>query len=225
MISMQGGLEMAPIIILIAALFDFSDGLAARLLNIRSSIGEQLDSLADMVSFGVAPAFMLYVHMAEMHSNPVLPYNQPGFTYLEFAGMYLPFIIVIFAAIRLAKFNIDSSQSKAFLGLPTPAMALFFAASVYLYHHDVRLHEISLLVQPWFWMIMMIAFSVLMILPVRMFSLKFKDLHWRDNQIRYIFIGISLFLLVSLHTFALPLIIVWYILLSFIYHIFEVKHG
>ena len=221
----QGGPGYAAVFILVAAVFDFLDGMAARLLNVRSPIGQQLDSLADMISFGFAPAFILHIHVTGLYTDPVLPYVQPGLTYMEFAGFYLPFVIVIFAALRLARFNIDDRQEESFLGLPTPAMALLVAAGVYVYHHTGILKEVPLLVQPWFWEVAALVLSVLMILPIRMFSMKFKDLSWSNNQIRYIFVGISLFLLVSLQALAFPLIIIWYILLSLFYHIFEIKQS
>ena len=222
-LASQGGLRVAPVLIFLAALFDFMDGMAARLLHVRSPLGEQLDSLADMVSFGLAPAFLLYCHLASMHGEPVLPYHQPGLSYFDLAGMYLPFIIVVFAAIRLARFNLDTTQREAFLGLPTPAMALLVASGLYVYHQSDVLQGIQLLVQPRFWEALAVILAILMVLPVRMFSLKFKHLKWKGNQIRYTFVAISLILLVSLQAIALPIIILWYIILSFIHPVFGIK--
>jgi CDP-diacylglycerol--serine O-phosphatidyltransferase len=222
-LASQGGLALAALFVLAGAVFDFLDGMAARVLRVSSPIGEQLDSLADIITFGFAPAYLLYTHLGLMHTHPVLPHHQPGLSYLDFAGMYLPFVMVVFAALRLARFNVDASQKENFLGLPTPAAALLAASALYVYHQQEVFQQVSLLVQPRFWEALSVVLGVLMILPVRMFSLKFKHLRWRGNQFQYIFVGISLILLVSLQAVALPLIMVGYVVLSFVYHIFDIK--
>ena len=222
-LASQGGLVLAALFIFAGAVFDFLDGMAARLLGVSSPIGQQLDSLADIITFGFAPAFLLYSHLAHMHAEPVLPYHQPGLSYFDMAGMYLPFVMVVFAALRLARFNVDASQKEAFLGLPTPAAALLAASALYIYHQQDVFQQYGVLVQPRFWEALTVVLGVLMVLPVRMFSLKFKHLRWKGNQFQYIFVGISLILLVSLQAVALPLIMVWYVVLSFVYHIFDIK--
>jgi len=222
-LASQGGLVLAALFIFAGAVFDFLDGLAARLLRVSSPLGEQLDSLADIITFGFAPAFLLYTHLGHMHTEPVLPHHQPGLSYADMAGMYLPFVMVVFAALRLARFNVDTRQKEAFLGMPAPAAALLAASALYIYHQQEVFQQFGWLVQPRFWEALSLVLGVLMILPVRMFSLKFKHLRWKGNQFQYLFVGISLILLVSLQAVALPLIMVWYVVLSFVYHIFEIK--
>jgi len=222
-LASQGGLALAGLFIFVGAVFDFLDGMAARLLHVSSPVGEQLDSLADIITFGFAPAFLLYAHLGHMHTEPLLPHHQPGLSYFDIAGMYLPFIMVVFAALRLARFNVDARQKEAFLGLPTPAAALLVASALYIYHQQEVFQQYAWLVQPRFWEALALVLGVLMVLPVRMFSLKFKHLRWKGNQFQYLFVGISLILLVSLQTVAMPLIMVWYVVLSFVYHIFDIK--
>ena len=222
-LASRGYMPLACGFIGIAAVFDFFDGLVARLLKVHSSIGEQLDSLADMVSFGLAPSFLLFQHLTQLHEAAghltALERMPAG----RLLGMSLSFLIAVFAALRLARFNIDARQKDAFIGVPTPAIALLFVAAMMLYYLDPQMQQMRLLSSPWLWQAAAVAGSLLMVLPLHMFSLKFKDLSWQNNQIRYVFVGFSLILLVLLQAMALPLIIIWYILLSVVYHIFEPK--
>lgn len=219
----HGYLALAGGFIGLAAVFDFFDGLVARLLKVHSSIGAQLDSLADMVSFGLTPSYLIFQHLWLLHdtggSRPALE-DLAG---IQLAGMALSFLVAVFAAVRLARFNIDVRQKEAFIGVPTPAIALFFASAISLYYLEPQLQQMQVLAKPWIWQASVVVCSILMVLPLRMFSLKFKDLSWRHNQIRFVFVGFSLFLLVLLQAVALPIIIIWYILLSIVYHIFEHK--
>lgn len=222
-LASRGYLALASGFIGMAAVFDFFDGLAARLLKVHSFIGEQLDSLADLVSFGLAPSFLLFQHLEQLHAaagNLTALDKMPA---IQLGGMALAFLPVVFAALRLARFNIDARQKEAFIGVPAPAIALLFAAAIMLYHRDAEVQQMQLLSRPWIWQASAVAGSLLMVLPLHMFSLKFRDLGWPNNQIRYVFVGFSLILLVLLHAIALPLIIIWYILLSVVYHIFEPK--
>lgn len=222
-LAAHGFLALAGGFIGLAAVFDFFDGLVARLLKVHSSIGAQLDSLADMVSFGLTPSYLIFQHLWLLHgadgSGPALE-DMAG---IQLAGMALSFLIAVFAAIRLARFNIDLRQQETFIGVPTPAIALLFASAISLYYLEPQLQQIHVLAKPWIWQASAVAGAILMVLPVRMFSLKYKDLRWRHNQIRFIFVGFSLLLLVLLQAIALPLIIIGYILFSIVYHIFEHK--
>lgn len=177
-----------------AAAFDFLDGLAARLLGQYSSIGKELDSLADMVSFGVAPSAVLFsLYQAEGGIG---------------VWGYAVFVVAAFSALRLARFNTDDSQSDAFLGLPTPACALLIASAGYL-------HAAGLFSLPTYYILLSAGFlALLMVVPVRMFSLKFRTWGWRDNQVRWVFLAASLVSLAIWQITAVPLIILGYVLVS-----------
>lgn len=187
----------------LSAVLDFLDGMLARVLNAPSPIGKELDSLADDISFGMVPALIVFSLFKEVN-------------YLNFSGAflkyvpYLAFIIAVFSALRLAKFNVDERQTDAFIGLPTPANALFWAAST------VGLH--SFLVSSAFnfiyLIILVVLFSVLMVSEIPMFALKFKNLSWKYNKTRFIFLfGCILFLALWGIT-GIAASIVWYLLLS-----------
>lgn len=216
-------LEIAAIFIFIAAVMDFLDGLAARLLKAYSAIGAQLDSLADMISFGFAPAFLVFEHVLALSDSSALNQMLLFQKWIPVIILLLPFILSIFAALRLARFNIDARQEDYFVGLPTPAMALFFASSVYLFQ-NTNLHLLFKLMNTiFFWNGLAVLFSLLMISGIRMISFKLRNMRWADNRFQYLFVGISLILLVSLHEISIPIIIIWYIILSFVYHISKVK--
>jgi len=216
-------LAAACLFVFLAGVFDFLDGLAARLLNVHSPIGAQLDSLADMVSFGLAPAFIVWVHLSGLFPRPAHSLDLSGLAVTKQFFLLFPFVLTAFAALRLAKFNIDTRQKKSFVGLPVPAMALFFASGVLVFHLRGSLYGVNMLNEPWLWDLMCLVFAILMVSPLRMFSLKIQHLKWRGNEFRYLFAGISLFLLISMHIGALPLIMLTYVVLSILYHIFDPK--
>lgn len=162
--------QAAAALIGLAALFDFCDGFAARLIHAVSAIGKELDSLADLVSFGLAPAMMLL---------NAIPAEDP----LRWAALLIP----VAGAIRLARFNLDDNQSVTFTGLPIPANAIFWIGFVAWMHSFVMLP--GAVVAP-----IVVLLSYLMISPIRMFSLKFKNLSFADNVLRYaIILGAILF--------------------------------
>lgn len=209
--AFEGNLVLSAWFIAFAAIFDFLDGMLARLLNARSEVGLQLDSLADVISFGLAPAMMVYQMMQ-------MSFNVP-FVYFSGKNMvaFSAFMIAAFSALRLAKFNVDDSQQDSFLGLPTPADALFFASlPVVLFQAEKDGAEIIVGLLKNFWVLLAatMVFSVLMVSKVRLFSLKLKSLSFQGNQIRYIFAGLVVILIIVLKLYALPLIVVVYILLS-----------
>ena len=186
--AFNGELETAAYLVLLAAAFDFMDGLAARVLKAYSEIGKQLDSLADMVSFGFIPGLFVF---------KMLP--------TEYA--YVGFIITVFSALRLAKFNIDTRQSENFIGLATPANTLFFISLPFL---PMAINTILLVV-------LSIGFSLLLISEIPLFSLKFKSMDFNMNIHRYLLIILSLILIIFFKFAAVPMIIVIYILLSIIF--------
>lgn len=212
--AFNGQLHIAGILVLIAAAFDFLDGFAARLFKAYSAVGKELDSLADLVSFGLVPGVLMYNYMEQS-----VPTWSP-----EFMGIialpFLAFIITVFSAIRLAIFNVDETQAENFKGLPTPANAIFFISFpivIYYGNPDSYIYIIvqNLLSNFSFLVLITLLFSFLLVSPFAMFSLKFKSMAFAPNQLRYTFIIIILFLLIVLRIEAIPLIIIIYLLLSF----------
>lgn len=193
---------MALWLIIIAAVFDFFDGFAARLLKQQSPLGVQLDSLADDVTFGVVPAVVMYDLYA--HSSSLFALDATMMHYLS----YVTLIIAAFSVLRLAKFNIDTTQSAEFSGLPTPANALMLLSLAALEQQgSVVLSQEHILV-------ISVATALLLISPIRMFALKFKGFGWRGNELRYSFILVSLLLIIFLTTYSILAIIVLYIVVS-----------
>lgn len=174
--AVECNFEMALVCMIISAVFDFFDGMAARALDAHSPIGKDLDSLADMVSFGVSPALIFSYGM------------DCGITGNRFL-IFLPLLIAAFSALRLAKFNIDPRQATTFIGLATPANALFVASlfctskfypGIWHFWHTV----------PWMLGILAVGLSLLLVSEIPMFSFKFKDFTWKDNSLRFVFLGI-----------------------------------
>jgi CDP-diacylglycerol---serine O-phosphatidyltransferase len=201
-------LWIASYLIFICAILDLLDGMSARVLNVMSPFGKQLDSLADGVSFGVVPAFIMVglmsngepVHAGSFLSRPVL---------------FLPLIIAVFSALRLAKFNIDTRQTNSFLGLPTPSNSIFIASlPLILQNDEFGLSEIIL--NPYFIGILSIVLSLLLVSEIPLFAVKFKNYSWRDNSYQYILIIAGIILFIILKFAALPVIIIFYILLSLV---------
>ena len=180
------------------ALFDFCDGLSARLLKAHSPIGGELDSLADLVTFGLAPAMLCLMTLRQF---------SYGCQSLETIYPYIGLVLVVFAALRLAKFNTDERQTSSFLGLAVPANALFWCG---LFQMDLS----TVPAAPWIIGALVILFAGLMVSEIPMFSLKFKSLKWADNKIRFIFLIVSVVILVLLQERGLAAVIGWYIILS-----------
>ncbi|MGB3182418.1 MAG: CDP-diacylglycerol--serine O-phosphatidyltransferase [Cyclobacteriaceae bacterium] len=205
-IVLNGRPEWAAYMVWIAALFDFLDGFVARMLKVQSPIGKELDSLADMVTFGVLPAMTIFYLIREglpfgnnLEEIPILPF-------LSYAG----FLLAIFAALRLAKFNIDTRQSDSFIGVPTPAMALFITSLPLVYNRT----GLDWIMNPYFLAIIAVIFSILMVAEIKLLALKFKDFTWANNKLRFILIILSLAMLVTLGIAAIPLVIILYVTLS-----------
>ena len=180
------------------ALFDFCDGLSARLIKAYSPLGKELDSLADLVTFGLAPAMLCLMTLRSLdYCNATLANLYP----------YIGLVLVVFAALRLAKFNIDERQTSSFLGLAVPANALFWCG---LFQLDMA----NIPYAPWIIGLLVLIFAGLMVSEIPMFSLKFKSLKWADNKIRFIFLIVSIAILVLLREKGLAAVIGWYIILS-----------
>ncbi|MEO1049603.1 MAG: CDP-diacylglycerol--serine O-phosphatidyltransferase [Bacteroidota bacterium] len=194
--ALKGDLLTASYLIGIALVCDFLDGFTARLLKVHSEIGKQLDSLADMVTFGVLPSFILF-YLWQQNAT----WHWP----------YLSFLIPVCSALRLAKFNIATDQSDSFKGLPTPATAIFIGSLVFLtdewaglVHNEISLALIS------------VGLSLLMVSNLRLIALKFKRFAWSGNEVKFILIAISILLAFLLGLSSAPLIILAYVILSVI---------
>lgn len=213
--SFNGELVSAIELIILGLIFDFMDGLAARILNVPSEFGKQLDSLADVITFGVAPACIMFNFIGSLNVN-IFPDNNS----LTVLIKYIPVLIPLFAAYRLAKFNIDENQKKSFSGLPSPAAGIFIISWPWIYFNSGILSGLA--ENAIFLTMICIATSIFMVLPVEMFALKFENTSWQDNKIRIVFLLLSLGLLTLFFASAVPLIILLYIILSLM-HIFTPK--
>lgn len=206
----KGDMPLAAAFILLGAFFDFFDGFAARMLKVSSEIGAQLDSLADVVSFGVAPAFIAFHLMQDALNNPWLS--------------YLAFVIAIFSAVRLARFNIDDRQVDHFIGLPTPANALFWVSIALSIWQAENLEYGNIAANWWlelsgsslFLFAGVFVLSYLLIAELPLISLKFKQFGWKGNEYRYILLIISVIFILLFLFASIPFILLLYLILSII---------
>ncbi len=219
-------LKLSSLFIIAGAIFDFLDGLAARLLKAHSPIGKQLDSLADMVTFGVLPSFIIYqvarLSLSSEQETHYIFFNGGFQGFLDRAyivrSTLLPlfaFFIAIFSALRLAKFNIDYRQTDQFIGLPTPANAIVVASLPFILQNHPELTNYIL--SPIVLLIYIIVVSALMVAELSLFSLKFRHFKWTKNELRYSFLLASFVLLILLQSVAVPLIVTLYVVLSVIF--------
>lgn len=210
--AFNGNYLWVVIWVVIAAIFDFFDGFSARVLKAYSSIGKELDSLADMVSFGLAPALIVFRLLSD--NNPLgTPFyvSSTEVYYLRELIPYISFLLVIFSALRLAKFNIDERQTTSFIGLPTPANALFWISLCY---GISTKDEFTQLFSFYPLIILVIIFSLLLTSEIPMFSLKIKSLKLKGNELRYLLV---LFMVIAIFYWGILGIsagIVLYIILS-----------
>ena len=267
--AFEGNLVYAAYLVGAGAIFDFFDGFAARMLKVSSPIGKDLDSLTDMVTFGVVPGVVMYhmIDSAFLLNNGVLEYFADGTSkfllpneLLESKSLikYTAFIISIFSAIRLAKFNNDTRQTDSFIGVPTPAVAIFVCSLVLISDHlrleynsvvntissiaDNKTQEgfskmpypdvemgiaynifFEVIDNPYVLCSLSLILSMLLVAELPLFALKFKHFKWKDNEIRFVFLGLSLVMLVTLQFIGIPLIIILYIILSVINNLFFKK--
>ncbi len=202
------------LLIFLAAFFDFADGFLARQLNAYSNVGKSLDSLADVVSFGVLPGFLVF-RLQTISLGLGLGYEWiPDLSTVEILFLLSPLLIPALSAIRLAKFDNDTRQTEEFRGLPTPANAIFIAAWVYSYP---ALHEsVSWLYLPWVIFGISILLAFLLVTDIPMFSLKFKSFGLRENSLRYVFLGICVFAIIAIKIPGILIAIGVYIVLSIV---------
>ena len=201
--AFQANYESAILFIILGAIFDFFDGMLARLLNVSGPLGKELDSLADDITFGFAPSAIVFSLFKEVQYPEFMSGIADYFPYTAF-------IIAAFSALRLGKFNIDPRQSSSFIGLPTPANALFWGSLVVGGHSFLVSDSFNAA----YLFILVILMSYLLVAELPMFSLKFKNLSWRDNKISYIFLLVCIPLLAIFRLSGFAAIILWYILWS-----------
>ncbi|MFC2147006.1 CDP-alcohol phosphatidyltransferase family protein [Bacteroidota bacterium] len=216
-------LELTAIFVFLGIIFDFFDGLAARMLDAQSELGIQLDSLADLITSGLVPGIVMFQLLAMSQTggwNLDFSGGSETLTWTGFKISFLPFfgfLITLASAYRLAKFNIDENQATSFIGLPTPANALFILSLplILLDQGNDFLNEIIL--NPWFLIIITILSSYLLNSRIELFALKFKNWSFKDNALRYIFVIVSLVLLLTMKFLAVPAIVFFYIVSSMVY--------
>ena len=202
--AFMGDYRMALLFIIIGAVFDFFDGMVARLLHVSSPIGKELDSLADNITFGFAPSAIIFSYL-----NESCAVANSTLCTLHSTLPFVAFILAAFSALRLAKFNLDERQALGFIGLPTPANALFWGALI------GGLHGYQIYFDGMEWCVIVGIFisSYLLVSEIPMFALKFKTWGWKGNEIKYIFL-LTCIPMLFLGIFGLAAIIAWYVILS-----------
>ena len=192
--AFNGDLKTVAFFVIISGIFDFFDGFAARLLHVKSDIGKELDSLADVISFGFLPGVIMFQLLKINSTTDFLPYAA--------------FIIPVFSALRLAKFNIDTRQTEDFIGLNTPMNTFFIISLPYLIDDEAWLSNVYVLLG------IILIVSYLLISELKLFSMKINNLKWEPNKYKFIFLIMSFVLLAFLKFAALPIILILYILFS-----------
>ena len=220
LLATQGHLDYAAYFVFAGIVFDFFDGFAARILKTPSELGLQLDSLADMVTSGVVPGIVLFIllHNADADWN-IMQYIsfEKGISFLPFTGL----LLTLGAAYRLAKFNVDERQDHDFIGLPTPAVAVFVLSLPLISLYGNFEWAMHLVKDSYFLLATGIIGTLLMNSEIPMFSLKFYNYSFKENWITYLFIALSILLLIAFQIVGIPMIIILYILLSFAYNLFR----
>ncbi len=191
--AFNGDLKTVAFFVILSGVFDFFDGFAARLLNVKSDIGKELDSLADVISFGFLPGLVMYQLLLNSNAG-----------YLAYAG----FIIPVFSALRLAKFNIDTRQTEDFIGLNTPMNTFLIISLPYLQDKTTLINNIYFLLG------LILLLSYLLVSDIKLFSMKINNLSWAPNKYKFIFVILSIVLLAFLKFVAIPIILILYILFS-----------
>lgn len=199
------------VLMIISLVADFLDGMVARLMKIGSPIGKELDSLADCISFGVVPGLMLFSIFNHLSIDFIYENDH-----LKIAAISLfAFLVPAFSALRLAKFNLDEDQATYFKGLATPSNTLFIFSIFSIYYNNGQI--INTEIDPYLLILISIVFSILLIIDLPLFALKFKGLSWAENYYKFIFLIITIGLLACLQVVAIPVIIVLYIMTSIIF--------
>ncbi|QCD63763.1 phosphatidylserine synthase [Tenacibaculum maritimum] len=222
--AVKGDFEATALLVVTGILFDFLDGFVARLLKVQGELGKQLDSLADMVTSGVVPGIvMLQLIVISIDKDAV------GYFGVDIDGAtgsnvpYIGLLLTLAACYRLANFNIDTRQSDSFIGVPTPAMTLFIISLPLILSFSENSFFTDLISNPYFLIGMTVLLSYLMNAELPLFSLKFKDFSFKKNAVKYLFLIIALILLVLFKVVAVPMVILFYILLSILHNLTKSK--
>lgn len=215
--AVEGHLMVAGLFVLLGIFFDFFDGFFARLLKVPSELGKQLDSLADMVTSGVAPGIIL-LKLLELSIAKDIPEGFHLYLYgYDFGWITLiGLLFTLAAAYRLANFNIDERQTSSFIGLPTPAATLVVISLPFILKHSSTEIVESIILTKWFLIGITLLLSFLMNANIPLFSLKFKDYSFKNNVIKYVFLIATILMLIVLQFIAIPLVIILYVLLSLV---------
>ncbi len=214
----SGNLQMASYIIGVALVFDFLDGFTARMLRVSSEIGKQLDSLSDLVTFGAAPAFLMYhlllgslPNIERVTDSGVVILLEPDLT--NSFILWCPLLILLLSSLRLARFNVDENQSDSFIGLPTPSCAIVVASLPLIQMND-EYGLFQVIYNPVGLAVISLILALLLVLPVPLLALKFKNFSVRQNLSRYVLILVAIVSVVVFQFTAIPFVIMFYILLS-----------
>jgi len=211
--AIQDQLEYAAYFVFLGIIFDFFDGFVARILGVQSELGVQLDSLADVVTSGVAPGIVMFQLLHNVDTDWLMTdYLHPSkdINFLPFVGI----IVSLAAAYRLAKFNIDNRQHYGFIGLPTPAFSIFIVSLPLVSSYGNHEWAMHLVKNHYFLIVVVLLGSYLMNSNLALFSLKFSNYQFKENAVKYIFIVLTIILLAVLKVTAIPFLIILYILVS-----------
>jgi len=221
--AIDGHLVWAAIFICLAAVFDFLDGLAARLLKAYSEVGKQLDSLADVVSFGVAPGAILFTLLEySLFGNNQAIQDISG-KWLDWLILFSAFLLPVFGAIRLARFNTMAGNDNFFRGLPIPANGIFWAAMGLMLQSEKYADYLPLVYTTKNLVILGIFMAGMMVIQMPMFSMKVSSLSFADNWYRYLFLALTILIFIVFGIYSLALVIFLYIILNAIYYLFGVR--
>jgi CDP-diacylglycerol--serine O-phosphatidyltransferase len=230
-LAVQGDFVTAGLFVVIGIFLDFFDGFAARLLNVSGELGKQLDSLADMVTSGVVPGIIMFnllyqssfknldTQFIDQGISPVIISNDYILSWTSYIGL----LLTLGAGYRLAKFNIDTRQSESFIGLPTPAMSLFVISLPLIQEYATNAWVQDLISNNYFLIAVTLVLTYLMNAEIPLFSLKFKEYALKNNLVKYLFLVISLLLIVTLNFISIPIIIILYVLLSVVQEFYRRK--
>ncbi len=211
--ALNGQLTVSVFLILAGAFFDFFDGMAARALKAYSAIGKDLDSLADVITFGLAPGMIMYVLLQNSFAGQNL---HQEYSIGQYMVLSISLLIPVFSALRLAKFNNDTRQTSSFIGLPTPANAIFISALALIQNYGEYEAFDHFILSTKTLLFLTFLLSYLLVSEIPMFSLKFKNILWKDNKIRIIFLIITLFLVITFSFYGVAAAIICFVLLSFL---------
>jgi len=222
--AIDGHLIWAAIFICVGAFFDFLDGLAARLLKAYSEVGKQLDSLADIVTFGVAPGAILFTLLEFSLFGKNDPIYEISAHWYEWLILFTAFLVPVFGAIRLARFNTNTEEEDFFRGLPIPANGIFWASMGLMLESPKYYDLLQVLYSTKYLLILGVFMSGMMVINMPMFSLKAKSFQFKKNWYRYLFLGLSILFLLIFNVYGLAFIIFLFIILNVVFYLLKVNY-